>query len=360
MTQDNAQPNVSLSENFNFSTPETRLHGVNLGNWLLLEKWMSPDIYPSAAEKDEYTLCQTLGDKAKNFMRGHRETWITEADFKWLKHWGINAIRLPFGYWILDADGPYVASIDLLDQAVDWCEQYDMKLLLDLHGLPGSQGPEGHTGRSGHFAWPKDQACYAKGLDVIEQIAQRYAGRPCINAFSVVNEPHESIPSNVLIPFYEQAIERVRKHMPADQVAAVIAAYPENLMSTYHACLPNVPNVWTDVHLYQSFIGWHNRDPYSYIEAASRRGRQLCEWNNQGPFVIGEWSLSWPKELHDVLLTWPKKVYDQMMRVYANVQLAAFEQSAGWYFWSYKVLNRPHWSFRDAVERGWFPASIDG
>lgn len=320
---------------------------------------MSPGLYSSPDQKDEYTLCKALGDKAQSVMREHRESWITEADFKWLENWGINAIRLPFGYWILDSDGPYVASLDLLDQAVTWCEQYDMKLLLDLHGLPGAQGPEHHTGRSGHFAWPNDQSCYDRSLDIIEQIAQRYAGRSCINSFSVVNEPHESIDAKTLITFYEQSIERVRRHMPGDQVAAVIAAYPENLMGTYHGCLPKIENVWTDVHLYQSFIGWHNRDPYSYIEAASRRGRQICEWNNQGSLIVGEWSLSWPKELQDVLETWPAAVYDQMMRAYANTQLAAFEQAAGWFFWSYKVPNRPHWSFRDAVERGWFPQRYD-
>ncbi len=353
MTQKNPKPKLSLT------SKNPALRGVNLGNWLLLEKWMSPDLYSSPDQKDEYTLCEALGDQAQGVMRKHRESWITEADFKWLANWGINAIRLPFGYWILDADGPYVASIDLLDQAVDWCEQYDMKLLLDLHGLPGAQGPEGHTGRSGYFTWPKDQSCYDRSLDIIEQIAQRYAGRACINGFSVVNEPHESIAADVLIPFYEQSIERVRKHMPADKVAAVIAAYPENLMSMYHGCLPKIENIVTDVHLYQSFIGWENRDPFTYISAASRRGEQLSKWAKQGPFVVGEWSLSWPKELSDVLDTWPKAQYDQLMRAYANTQLAAFEQADAWYFWSYKVINRPHWSFRDAVECGWFPASVD-
>ncbi|MFG0247955.1 MAG: glycoside hydrolase family 5 protein [Phycisphaeraceae bacterium JB051] len=360
MTDNEKQLKLSLCEKSGVYPNEQTLHGVNLGNWLVLEKWMSPGLYSSPDQRDEYTLCEALGDKAEGIMRAHRESWITEEDFKWLANWGINAIRLPFGYWILDADGPYVDSIDIMDQAVDWCEQYGMKLLLDLHGLPGCQGPEHHTGRCGHFQWPKDPSCYAKSLDLIEQFAQRYKDKSCINGFSVVNEPHESIDSKVLIKFYEESIERVRKHMPADQVAAVIAAYPENLMPTYHGCVPQIENVMTDVHLYQSFIGWENRDPFTYIYAASRRGEQLGKWAKQGPFVVGEWSLSWPQELHDVLNTWPTSMYDQLMRAYASTQLAAFEQSNGWYFWSYKVIDRPHWSFRDAVERGWFPSKIDG
>jgi glucan 1,3-beta-glucosidase len=171
----------------------------------------------------------------------------------------------------------------------------------------------------------------------------------------VVNEPHESIDAAVLKTFYVQAIERVRKHMPADKVAAVIAAYPENLMDIYHGCLPDIANVWTDVHLYMSFVGWPNRDPFTYLEAATRRAKQITEWNTKGPVIVGEWSLSWPQELQDQLDMLPSAVVDQIMRSYASIQLAAYEQSAGWFFWSYKVLNRPQWSFRDTVERGWFP-----
>jgi glucan 1,3-beta-glucosidase len=194
VTQNNPQPNLSLNDTSANANKAAALRGVNLGNWLLLEKWMSPGLYSSADQKDEYSLCAGLGSEAQQVMRQHRETWITEADFVWLANWGINAIRLPFGYWILDADGPYVASPDLLDQAVNWCEKYDMALILDLHGLPGAQGPEGHTGRSGYFTWPKDAACYAQSLDIIEQIAQRYAGRSCVKAFSVPVHGYIDVP----------------------------------------------------------------------------------------------------------------------------------------------------------------------
>ena len=37
------------------------LRGVNLGNWLLLEKWMSPRVFAGTGARDEYTLCEALG-----------------------------------------------------------------------------------------------------------------------------------------------------------------------------------------------------------------------------------------------------------------------------------------------------------
>ena len=29
-----------------------------------------------------------------------------------MRDWGINAVRIPFGYWIVEPDGPYVGGIE--------------------------------------------------------------------------------------------------------------------------------------------------------------------------------------------------------------------------------------------------------
>ena len=34
--------------------------GVNLGNWLVLEKWMSPALFEGTAAEDEYNLPRQL------------------------------------------------------------------------------------------------------------------------------------------------------------------------------------------------------------------------------------------------------------------------------------------------------------
>ena len=62
------------------------LRGVNLGGWLVLEKWMTPDTYDGTDAEDEYNLCLALGDKAKSRLDGHRETFITASDFQWIKN----------------------------------------------------------------------------------------------------------------------------------------------------------------------------------------------------------------------------------------------------------------------------------
>src|SRR5215472_9258557 len=88
--------------------PSSKLRGVNLGAWLVLEKWMTPDTFGGSDAEDEYTLCLGLGDKAKGRLDQHRDTFITASDFHWIKQSGLNAIRLPVGYWALEAPKPYV------------------------------------------------------------------------------------------------------------------------------------------------------------------------------------------------------------------------------------------------------------
>ena len=38
-----------------------RLRGVNLGGWLVLEKWMTPSLFEGLSATDETTWCAELG-----------------------------------------------------------------------------------------------------------------------------------------------------------------------------------------------------------------------------------------------------------------------------------------------------------
>src|ERR1700722_7094877 len=88
----------------------SKIRGVNLGAWLVLEKWMVPDIYRGSAAEDEYSLSLDLGSGAKSRLDRHRETFITAEDFHWIRDCGLNAVRLPVGYWALEAPKPYVEA----------------------------------------------------------------------------------------------------------------------------------------------------------------------------------------------------------------------------------------------------------
>ena len=98
------------------SKREATWRGVNLGGWLVLEKWITPSVYAGARAEDEYSLCQELGKaRAQERLKRHRETWITAEDFKWLAAHGLGAVRIPVGYAVAEENPPFVSAMDTLD-----------------------------------------------------------------------------------------------------------------------------------------------------------------------------------------------------------------------------------------------------
>ena len=65
------------------------LRGVNIGGWLVLEKWMSPELFTGLSAEDQWTF-DSLPDAPRR-LQGHWRTWFTERDVQWLQQTGINA-----------------------------------------------------------------------------------------------------------------------------------------------------------------------------------------------------------------------------------------------------------------------------
>lgn len=338
------------------------LRGVNLGNWLVLERWMKPALFAGTDATDEYSLGLALGDRTERVLREHRETFITESDFRWMRDAGLNAVRIPIGYWLLNPEPPFVGGAEYLDRALDWCDAYGITANLDFHGLPGHQGPEHHSGRSNHFRWDKEPRFLAQSLDFVEQVAQTYKHRRCVNMISLVNEPDMHMSGEFLMNFYEQGYDRVRKHMSADDVIVTIAAFTERRLPEFHRKLVSRANVMTDVHPYPCFSPhWKPGQLVDFI--AWGAAEKLPAFRKTGPedLIVGEWSLSLAEAIKPEFLALPPAEQEQAMRTFAGNELLAFEQCAGWYFWSYKteipknLFQQHRWSYRDAVENGWLP-----
>lgn len=62
---------------------------------------------------DEYTLSQALGDDLAEYMINHYETFITEKDFADIASAGLNWIRLPVPFWMVETveSEPYLEGV---------------------------------------------------------------------------------------------------------------------------------------------------------------------------------------------------------------------------------------------------------
>jgi glucan 1,3-beta-glucosidase len=323
--------------------------GVNLGGWLVLEKWMTPSLFDGRAAIDEYGLCQELGPaKAPKLLDAHRASFITETDFAWIAEHGLNAVRLPVGWWVFGNEPPYVGAIAYVDRAFEWARKYGLQVVLDLHGAPGSQNGNDHSGKAGRRGWGS-QETIKQTLDVLEKLATRYGGNSALAAMEILNEPSYRLGRRRLSGFYEQAYARVRKR--CDRRVAIIfhdAFRPKRWSNVLRG--PSFERVMLDHHYYQVF-GW--RDRRRLLRRQLSRPQILAERiasvQLQRPVIVGEWSLALPNRAMQSSDATTHKGY-------ADAQLLAMRAARGWFFWSYKTEGGGVWSYRDCVQRGWLPA----
>ena len=334
------------------------MRGVNLGGWLLLERWMQSSLFADTNARDEFELCTSWGPQAERRVREHRESYISRDDLVWLKQAGINTVRIPFGYWLLTGDPPFVAGIEMLDQLLHWGQELGLMAILDFHGLPGAQSREHHTGRTNHFQWHRDEDHRRRSLAVLEAIAVRYADFSSLVGIEVINEPAESIPTKLLDHYYCAAYERIRRHLPYEQVAVIFPAFTERRLRDFHGRYrpPDYENIITDLHYYQCFGGYGILPWEKQITVPLTHRLPEIRWaKRRGWLMIGEWSLRLPWKPRDWARELPPAHYDIIMRAFAATQLRAYEQTRGWFFWTYRAEGEPEWSFRDCIERGWLP-----
>lgn len=99
---------------------------------------------------DEWTFgsLQNRGT-ATTALTNHWNTWITEADFAAIAAAGLNHVRLPIGYWAFEVGPgePYIqGQLAYLTKAITWATNNGLKLIIDLHGAPGSQNGFDNSG----------------------------------------------------------------------------------------------------------------------------------------------------------------------------------------------------------------------
>lgn len=358
-----------------------KVRGVNLGGWLVLEKWMTPSVFAGTSAADETAWCVELGERAAPRLRQHWDTFITRADFAWLAQVGIDTVRIPVGHWIFGGGYPYhrcygtlrhpyvAGGVEVLDRAFGWADELGLRVIVDLHAAPGGQNGFDNGGLKDVCEWHTQPEYLEYSLQVLERLAHRYGTHPRLHGIEVLNEPRWDVPTDYLQRFYQLAYERIRRHCAAAQVAVIFhdgfrsfREYVEFLRP------PTFENVVLDVHRYQCFVP-EDIDLDIYGHFIKSAGEWKAEADTMiaelpAPVYVGEWSLGLDLKFQAL---WAQGSFNHASpamdafqeslayRGYAAAQLATFEKYLGWFFWSYKTETMPHWSFRDAVERGWLP-----
>lgn len=356
-----------------------KLRGVNLGGWLVLEKWITPSLFAGLQATDETSYCVELGEaEATRRLHHHWQTFITRDDFAWLRRVGINAVRLPIGHWLFGKDYPYhrsygqashpfvVGGLDVVDRVFQWAGELGLRVVLDLHAAPGCQNGFDNGGILGVCEWHTREEYIDHSLNVLERLAERYADHPALHGIQALNEPSWDIPTDLLKRFTLEAYHRIRRHCPPERTTVVFHDGFRDFRE-YAGFLqePEFRNVAIDIHRYQCF----GRDDID-MDIFGHIRKSVVDLRTEADEIIrhsgyqvycGEWSLGLDLK---VVSLWAEGPFNHALeamddfqmaaayRGYAAAQLLTFEKYAGWFFWTYRTETTPEWSYRDCVEMG--------
>lgn len=158
--------------------------GINLGGW--------------------FSQCDYSEDRLNSF--------ITEADFRKIASWGLDHVRIPIDYNILEnEDGSYKADgFRRIDRALENAEKYGLNVVLDLHKTAGFSFDVDEQ-ESGFFESEKLQERFYL---LWEELAKNYGGRPSRIAFELLNEITDRKYITAWNDISYKCIQRIRTYAP--------------------------------------------------------------------------------------------------------------------------------------------------
>ena len=373
-----------------------KIHGTNLGNWLVLEKWMKPDLFEKAGAEDETWLARKLpADEFASQLKEHRDTYITEKDFQYISQNGLNTVRLPIPYGVFGDRPPMLGCIEYVDLAMDWAEKYGLKVLLDLHTVPYSQNGYDNGGLTGVCKWRKFPEEVEFALTVLERLAQRYGKRQGLYGIEVLNEPISWIvyitapstgkavdkeeakgsgyvPLSFLRDFYEKAYRRIRAHMPEDKTIVFHDGFRCTAWNRFFR-KSGFKNVVLDTHIYifamENFVPIYM--PWVYRIYLSACMAQVRKAQKDIPVIVGEWCIcnKYANKMEQSVMTQQERAEKQKQkyREIAAMELKAWSETAGWFYWNYQLLRdrttptdeswKESWDLCRCLRNGWLTKS---
>lgn len=385
-----------------------KVKGVNLGNWLVLEKWMNPALFEGTTAEDEYWLPRQLSPEVYEArIKIHRSEYITERDFVTIKSWGLDAVRIPVPYFIFGDREPFIGCVEELDKAFNWAEKYGLKILIDLHTAPEGQNGSDNGGICGVCKWAKNPAEVEFELTVLERLAKRYGEREGLWGIEVLNEPALEgiwetmdmqkryppadekmaegtgpISNEFIKKFYIDAYDRIRKYLPEDKYVVIHDGFDLKMWKDFMRD-DKYKNVVLDTHQYLMLAEMKGCEQTvegytKFVEENFKK--EIEEMQEYFPVICGEWCLfnslacgCDTKGGQSVLngidgASMEKYSAEEKKEIYnavAKAQLDAWNVGSGYFYWSYKLLTDTvntegwigwdSWDLGRCIDFGWFP-----
>ncbi|WP_162915090.1 glycoside hydrolase family 5 protein [Desertibaculum subflavum] len=196
------------------------IKGINFGNWLMPEGYMFKFEKMKSPRQIEAVMERLLGPaEAAAFWRRFRDTYIAEADIRFIKSVGFNTIRIPlhWKHFVVPGTPPRFEGegYALLDRVIGWAGRAGLRVIMDMHAAPGGQTGINHDDGPGYPLMFYVPAHRALTIALWRHLAARYRDERAVLGYDILNEPispyHDMAYLNPrLEPFYLEATAAIR------------------------------------------------------------------------------------------------------------------------------------------------------
>ena len=331
-----------------------QIQGINYGNLLIQEGWMSVNsLGPKLNEDGSYAKINSEGvieeyeevyqeeldlalknnpnlnqEKINELWSIYYKSYCQEIDFQNIKEIGLNTIRLPMYYrnFLEGEDDKLVMKENafvFIDYFLENAKKYDLKVILDMHGVVGGQSGNEHSGTRRTEFWTNE--VYQKEMcDLWKNIASYYLNErkdlaSTILAYDLINEP--ALDKKVTTKREWDVMDKMYKsirEVDEDHIIAIEGCW-------YFDSLPdpkkyNWENVMYEFHLYN----WDNEKVSNDVYHTLHFFKWMTT-NYDVPIYIGEFNFFDKK---DEWIKWLNE-YD--------------ERGLNWSIWSYKTISVGWW-----------------
>ncbi|KZP25280.1 glycoside hydrolase family 5 protein [Athelia psychrophila] len=374
-----------------------KVRGVNLGGWLVLEPWITPSLFDSTGNNaivDEWTFGEMQSKTtATNALQNHWNTWITESDFEAIAAAGLNHVRVPIGYWAFEVGPgePYISGqLPYLQKAVTWAGNHGLKVIVDLHGAPGSQNGFDNSGETLVIPMWHSNATNVERTDaILKTIASMFKDQTSVvPIIAALNEPLPFDPTviPVITQYWNDAYSIIRYPYGTSEMGNAVslihtAFYPLSYWVGFQTAVDGFQGVAMDTHIYQMFTDAEVAFTYQqHIAAACNQSTELSSFDKW--IIVGEWTAAATDcatyangrgvgSRYDGTYPGSTKVgsctgltgksstfsssYKTFLGQYWQAQVEAYEAGQGWIQWTWKAENADEWTYQAGLAGGWIP-----
>lgn len=187
------------------------------------------------------------------------ETFITKEDVKRIADWGLDHVRVPVDYNLVEEkDGTYKEEgFVYIQRTIDWCEEAGLNMILDLHKTAGFSFDDGEQ-ETGFFEKEEYQERFYR---LWEEFTKRFGKYYSRLAFELLNEVTDQEYLEAWNRIAEKCIQRIRRIQP--EIDILVGGYWNNSIAAIKdLALPLDEHIIYNFHCYDPLIFTHQGAPW--------------------------------------------------------------------------------------------------